>query len=186
MVMGVQNDDKRYMCKSRRVPNAPRNVINWQTKPQSIRREASPPVEADVLRINGDPMTAQIKLSDIAPCGMNCRLCIGYVRAKNKCDGCLTANTKCSRKCVLRLCTKRKSKYCGSCASFPCRRLKQLDKRYRTKYGMSMIENLVQIEELGIRQFVKNENTRWLCATCGELVCVHRPNCLSCGTVRDR
>lgn len=131
-------------------------------------------------------MTTRTKISHIAPCGMNCRLCIGYVRDKNKCDGCLTPNTKCSRNCTLRFCNERKGKYCDhSCASFPCARLKNLDKRYRAKYGMSMLDNLAQIEELGIRQFVRNENARWVCATCAELICVHRPQCLNCGTKRN-
>ncbi len=131
-------------------------------------------------------MLTGTKISDIAPCGMNCRLCIGYVRVKNKCDGCLTPNTKCSRVCVLRFCTERNGKYCDhSCLSFPCQRLKNLDKRYRTKYGMSMIENLKQIEKSGIRQFVRNENMRWACTICGELICVHRPSCLKCGTNKN-
>lgn len=131
-------------------------------------------------------MTSLTKMSDIAPCGMNCRLCIGYVRARNKCDGCLTPNSKCGRKCTVRFCNKRKGKYCDhSCASFPCSRLKNLDKRYRGKYGMSMLENLLQIEEVGIRQFIRNENVRWRCSACGELICVHRPACLNCGTLRN-
>ncbi|HER08793.1 MAG TPA: DUF3795 domain-containing protein [Bacteroides sp.] len=131
-------------------------------------------------------MNSGTKLSDIAPCGMNCRLCIGYVRDKNKCDGCLTPDTKCSRQCTLRFCTERMGKYCDhNCVSFPCQRLTNLDKRYRTKYGMSMIENLEQIEMLGIRQFVRNENARWVCPVCGELICVHRPVCLKCGTKRN-
>ena len=50
---------------------------------------------------------------------------------------------------------------------------------------MSMIENLEQIEKVGIRQFVRNENTRWTCTVCGAIVCVHRPNCIECGTTRN-
>lgn len=131
-------------------------------------------------------MNTVTKISEIAPCGMNCRLCIGYVRTKNQCDGCLTPNTKCSKQCTLRFCDKRKGKYCDhTCATFPCQRLKNLDKRYRTKYGMSMIENLEQIEKLGVRQFVRNENTRWACTACGAIVCVHRSNCLECGAKRN-
>jgi hypothetical protein len=131
-------------------------------------------------------MRAGTKIADIAPCGMNCRLCIGYVRAKNKCDGCLTPNTTCDRNCTLRFCHRRKGKYCDhTCLSFPCQRLKNLDKRYRTKYGMSMMENLVQIGNQGIRRFVRNENERWACGFCGELVCVHRPKCLICDTPRN-
>ncbi len=131
-------------------------------------------------------MATGTKITEIAPCGMNCRLCIGYLRSKNKCDGCLTPNTKCSKQCTLRFCTKRAGKYCDhTCLSFPCHRLRNLDKRYRSKYGMSMIENLEQIENVGIKQFARNENVRWACAVCGELICVHRPNCLKCGTTRN-
>jgi len=131
-------------------------------------------------------MIAGTRLSDIAPCGMNCRLCIAYVRAKNKCDGCLTPNTKCSRNCTLRLCNLRTGNYCDhTCESFPCQRLKNLDKRYHTKYGMSMIENLLNIENRGVTQFVRNENERWACGVCGEILCVHQPNCLTCDTPRN-
>ncbi len=48
-----------------------------------------------------------------------------------------------------------------------------------------MIENLEQIERVGIRQFVRNENMRWTCTACGSIVSVHRPNCLECGTPRN-
>ena len=131
-------------------------------------------------------MKPVIKISEIAPCGMNCRLCIGYLRAKNKCDGCLTPDTKCGKACTVRFCEKRNGKYCDhSCPSFPCRRLNTLDKRYRTKYGMSMIENLERIEEKGIREFIRNEKSRWACPVCGDLICVHRPECLNCGTARN-
>jgi hypothetical protein len=73
-----------------------------------------------------------------------------------------------------------KVKYCFSCESFPCGRLNHLDKRYSVKYGMSMIENLENIRSLGIRRFVTNEKERWTCPECGETICVHEPQCLSC------
>ena len=127
----------------------------------------------------------------IAPCGMNCRLCWGYVREKNTCPGCLGADSRESQKskfrntCKIRNCeqlTRGKSGYCSDCCErFPCARLKQLDKRYRTKYGMSMIANLKMIQEGGIRKFIQNEKRKWICPECGEMSCVHRPSCLSCG-----
>ncbi len=52
---------------------------------------------------------------------------------------------------------KAKAKYCFCCDSFPCVRLNHLDKRYRTKYGMSMIDNLENIRKFGIRHFIRNE-----------------------------
>ena len=46
---------------------------------------------------------------------------------------------------------------------------------------MSMLENLQFIREQGIRKFVANEQIRWTCKKCHEVVCVHRPACLNCG-----
>ena len=134
---------------------------------------------------------ATIPTNLIAPCGMNCRLCLGYIREKNTCPGCRRINNQDSQKakyrnrCKIKNCeqiAKGKIKYCSdSCPSYPCARLKQLDKRYRTKYGMSMIENLKMINEFGVRHFIRNEKEKWICPECGEIICVHRPACLSCG-----
>jgi hypothetical protein len=122
----------------------------------------------------------------IAPCGMNCRLCLAYARDKNVCPGCrgddTFKNISCVR-CRIKNCEKMAQagrKYCSGCDSFPCARLKQLDKRYRTKYGMSMIENLENIRKTGISNFVRNEKGRWTCPECGGILCVHRPQCPFC------
>jgi hypothetical protein len=47
---------------------------------------------------------------------------------------------------------------------------------------MSMVENLKDIKELGIRKFVQNEKKRWACKKCGGTICVHRGICLKCRT----
>jgi hypothetical protein len=91
----------------------------------------------------------------ISPCGMNCSLCLGYQREKNHCKGCRNENnikykTKGSNNCVIKGCKllkDTKSGFCYECTKYPCTRLKQLDKRYRTKYNMSMIDNLEYIKE---------------------------------------
>jgi len=135
--------------------------------------------------------TTTIPTNLIAPCGMNCRLCLGYIREKNTCPGCRIINKQDSEKseyrkrCRIKNCdqiTSGKMKHCSnSCHKYPCARLKQLDKRYKAKYGMSMIKNLKMINEYGIRYFIRNEKTKWICQECGEMICVHRPSCLSCG-----
>lgn len=123
----------------------------------------------------------------IAPCGMNCRLCHAFIRDKNICPGCRGDDSLKSKTCVtcrIKNCKKiaeGESKYCFSCDSFPCSGLKHLDKRYRTKYGMSMTDNLEHIKMFGIRHFIRNEKERWACPECGEVICVHKPQCLSCG-----
>ena len=122
----------------------------------------------------------------IAPCGMNCRTCMAYLREKNICFGCRSDWVKTGRyirKCSIRFCElleKTDSKFCYECTSFPCKRLKQLDKRYRTKYDVSFIENLAQIQQKGLEEFFASEIKRWHCHTCGGTVCVHRGYCLKC------
>jgi hypothetical protein len=127
----------------------------------------------------------------IAPCGMNCALCLGYLREKNRCLGCREMcknKPDLCRKCTIIHCNilkKNNWKFCSDkCEKYPCKRLKDLDKRYRTKYGMSMIENLESIQKLGIHKFVKNEKVKWKCPSCGSTFCVHRNFCLKCGDKR--
>jgi rubrerythrin len=62
--------------------------------------------------------------------------------------------------------------------------MKNLDKRYRTKYGMSMFENLAFIKEYGLDAFIKYEEERWACPECGATLSVHRKECLNCGEPR--
>ena len=100
----------------------------------------------------------------IATCGMNCGLCLHFLRAENKCTGCFSGrkvNGRCI-KCPIKLCKERKGEYCFECEKFPCERIKKLDKRYREKYGMSEIENLQMIKEKGIDCFLKNEEDKWV------------------------
>ncbi len=127
-----------------------------------------------------------IPVSLIAPCGMNCRLCRAYVRERNACPGCRSDDGFKSKACIscpIKNCEKladNKIQYCSGCEEFPCTRLVRLDKRYRTRYGMSMIENLEQIRKYGIRHFISKEKKRRACPECGTIICVHKPQCLSC------
>ncbi len=131
----------------------------------------------------------KIKSSSIAQCGMNCGLCYAFQREKNKCPGCrqLSAGMPVSiERCKIRTCgffTNANAKFCYQCTEFPCKNLKHLDKRYRTKYGTSMIGNLSNIKAAGIRKFISSEQTKWTCKRCGDLLCVHKPNCLKCGII---
>jgi len=139
-----------------------------------------------------DP-TLAIRATMIAPCGMNCGTCLAFLREKNRCWGCRgTDELKPGYcvECIIATCghlKKTKAKFCSSkCPDFPCKRLKALDRRYRTKYQMSMLENLQRIEEKGIRAFVKSERKRWTCPECGGTICVHRDHCPGCGKKTKR
>lgn len=127
----------------------------------------------------------------IAPCGMNCGICIGHLREKKPCGGCFKIEDENKpgncRSCAIANCeflSKTESGFCYECEKYPCARLKRLDKRYRTKYGMSMIENLDFVKKSGMEAFLKNEQERWTCKECGAGLCVHRELCLKCKAVR--
>lgn len=93
--------------------------------------------------------------------------------------------TKESDSCIIKNCPviqSNESGFCFECDKFPCRRLKQLDKRYQTKYRMSMLGNLEHIKQFGMYSFLRNEEKKWTCQECGSFVCVHRTFCLVCKT----
>jgi hypothetical protein len=122
----------------------------------------------------------------IAPCGMNCALCLAFQRPKRKCHGCWGQDSDKSiscRSCIIRNCEtirSNSSHFCYECEKMPCKRLKQLDARYRTKYSMSMIANLTEIKEQGVDAFLVHQAEKYSCPTCQGMLCVHRSRCLKC------
>ena len=127
----------------------------------------------------------------IAPCGMNCAICSGYMALQNDikskgvrmsyCAGCRPRDKKCAflkKRCDLLL--NEKVTYCYECKDFPCDSLEKLDNRYRALFRMSMIENLKFIEEKGISEFLKKENDKWKCENCGKLISCHNGLCFEC------
>jgi hypothetical protein len=134
--------------------------------------------------------TDTIKKDMIAPCGMNCSICIGHLRQNRQCQGCNGMDTWKPYHCIIckiKNCEEmegEKKKFCYKCKKYPCTRLNQLDKRYRTRYGMSMVENLEIIQNQGITDFIKTEKERWKCNNCGAIICVHRNECMNCRQIR--
>ena len=131
----------------------------------------------------------------VAPCGMNCNVCAAYLGAKHDarslgvrmryCEGCRTRKTPCAflkKKCDLLL--KNEVEYCHECRDFPCDPLSAIDKRYKTNFRMSEIENLQRIRDEGIEVFLKSERAKWKCPECGGLICCHNGICFDCGLDR--
>jgi hypothetical protein len=113
----------------------------------------------------------------IAPCGMNCGLCVNYLALKNDlnkhgfkrmyCPGCIARGKHCVfMKEHCKLLGDGLVRFCFECKDFPYKRLKALDKRYRTRYHLSMIENLEFIKKQGIQRFLTNEDEKWACRDC--------------------
>ena len=127
----------------------------------------------------------------IAPCGLICDLCTGFQREINKCVGCNYPGNKAyhCNNCSIMYCNKKDGNeelLCYECPEYPCRRLKNLDKRYRTKYGESLVENFQIIEDKGTEEFLKLANQTWKCKNCGELLSVHRDQCQYCGEINNK
>jgi Protein of unknown function (DUF3795) len=124
----------------------------------------------------------------IAPCGINCGVCIEHLKETDRCHGCLSAGNLRGRygvKCGWKSCSEHKKayfKYCYECPIFPCAKMKSLEKRYVEKYKLSVIDNLNYIKQNGEYEFIKRENERWKCKNCGKMLCVHRNYCLNCKT----
>lgn len=127
----------------------------------------------------------------IAPCGMNCAVCASHLALQNdvkskgvkipSCIGCRPRNKNCAF--IKKQCSKLSNgevAFCFECSSFPCDRLKSLDSRYKARYRMSMIDNLVFIKEHGMQRFLEAQEKTWKCQNCGELISCHNGLCFNC------
>jgi hypothetical protein len=129
-------------------------------------------------------------LTLIAPCGLDCRRCRAYIRERNPCPGCRGGDSHKSNAClacVIKNCEERAAgtrRFCLAGGDCPCACLVHLDRRYRTRYGISAIGNLERIRAVGIRKFVAEETVKWTCSHCGALLCMHMPRCAHCGDTR--
>jgi hypothetical protein len=139
-------------------------------------------------------LTSQVRATDpniIAPCGLDCGVCRFYLRSRRPCPGCRGGDhnkaTGCIR-CAIKTCAERSAaglKYCTACTDFPCHRLRHLDQRYRTRYGVSVLANLARIQAVGEVRFMAEENATWVCPECGARLSMHLPQCGSCRRPRE-
>jgi len=122
---------------------------------------------------------------------MNCSVCSAYLALKfdlkkkgfgrTYCAGCLPRGKNCAfMKKQCGLLGQGLVRFCFLCADFPCRRLEALDKRYRTFYHMSEIENLNFLKERGVEAFLEKERAKWRCNRCGGVICCHNGLCYNC------
>jgi hypothetical protein len=58
--------------------------------------------------------------------------------------------------------------------------MKRLDRRYRTKYGVSPFENLEGIRTEGMDAFLVRQADSFRCPKCHQPICIHRSRCLRC------
>ena len=123
--------------------------------------------------------------SHLAPCGMNCGVCYVYLREKKPCLGCRgedEAKPGHCRICKIKTCAaERAVTLCVDCADFPCAIIKRLDKSYRLRYQVSLVDNARRLKAVGTAQFLRQEKDRWTCAACEGVVSLHDGVCSECG-----
>jgi hypothetical protein len=128
----------------------------------------------------------------IAPCGINCGTCLAFLREKNRCNGCRVIwedKAKSRVLCRIKNCEQlglTESGFCYECERFPCKLIKHIDKRYRTKYKISLVQNLLTLKELWMTKYLEAEQDKWSCPNCGAALCVHRDFCLHCKVTIDK
>ena len=127
----------------------------------------------------------------VAPCGMDCAVCGAYLAyARNipqrrgvvsHCAGCRPRGKTCAY--LKKNCTRllhAEVEFCYECPDFPCERLTRIDRRYRTQFGESFIENLRDIQREGMDAFLAAHRAKFRCAGCGGVRCVHNHLCYDC------
>lgn len=119
-----------------------------------------------------------------APCGMNCMVCYKHCYLKKPCAGCLKSDEgkpEHCRKCKIKDCVKEKGiSYCYECNEYPCKKIKNLEKSYNTRYRISLIENSLFVKENGLVAFMKQQKDRHTCPECGGIISIHDAECSEC------
>jgi len=128
----------------------------------------------------------------IAPCGMNCGACSGYLawshdipRKRGKishCSGCRARKKRCAYlKGACGHFSEGKISFCFECPDFPCDHLRKIDLRYRTTYDFSFIRNLEEIRDRGMTAFLRRQTEEYRCVRCGVgVISIHNRRCFSC------
>ena len=130
----------------------------------------------------------------VAPCGMDCAVCSGYLAFANAvprrrgaishCAGCRIRGKRCAYlKGHCRRLALGRVEFCYECPEFPCARLRHLDERYARTYGMSLIGNLELIRDAGFAAFAARQRSLFGCPACGALRSVHNGQCFACERV---
>lgn len=127
----------------------------------------------------------EIETNMFAPCGMNCMVCYKHCNHKKPCEGCLEneeGKPGHCRTCRIKTCVNSKGLlHCFACMEFPCSHIRLLEKSYRTRYGVSLIENSTYVKEHGLEEFMKRQKEQYTCAACGGVVSLHDAVCSECG-----
>lgn len=105
------------------------------------------------------------------------------------CDGCLghgSLNSWCA-KCQIRLCEKIQTgkTRCSECNDFPCSRLSSFSND-GMPHHLEILDNLRQIQNIGIQAWIAQEEERWACPECHSTLSWYDTVCPSCKAPRSK
>ncbi|MFV0516506.1 MAG: DUF3795 domain-containing protein [Aminipila sp.] len=128
--------------------------------------------------------TEPIETIMFAPCGVNCKVCYKHCYTKKPCEGCLKSDEgkpEHCRKCKIKACVKQKGfTYCYECDEYPCKLIKNLEKSYNTRYGVSLVENGRFVKANGLAVFMEQQKEKYTCPNCGGIISIHDSECSEC------
>jgi len=149
----------------------------------------------------------------VGRCGLYCGACIIYRAYKDgsqklkegiakdnnckpedvKCDGCQLVLTSgwendniWGRNCVIVKCLEgKKLDFCFQCDNYPdCSKFQKWYGVFK-KYGEDLINNLKQIKNGQIEEWLKEEEEKWKCKNCGKPIAMVLNKCHWCGKEID-
>jgi hypothetical protein len=128
-----------------------------------------------------------------APCGMYCGTCRAYLLLtknllekrgyKQGCPGCRIRNKNCVFiKSYCSLIKNQQIDFCFECDKFPCTNRGGIDRKSKNKYNIDLVGNLQRLKEVGLKEWLKEQENKWKCSRCGGTICVHDQMCVDCGS----
>ncbi|HEX2921025.1 MAG TPA: DUF3795 domain-containing protein [Bacteroidales bacterium] len=105
------------------------------------------------------------------------------------CDGCLSGGILAAhcQFCAIRKCAsgKQTDSRCTGCEELPCYRVTGLISMGGYLHRNEYLPNLKKIHEMGVTEWVKYEETRWLCPKCSLPMSWYDAECSRCGEPRS-
>jgi hypothetical protein len=132
----------------------------------------------------------------VAPCGMNCAVCKAYLAysrgvpkkrgSVSHCSGCIPRGKNCFIKRSCKKLMKGEVRFCYECKDLPCEKVDRVARRYLARYGFDFVGNLREIEARGMEAFLRSQEAKFKCPTCGDVVSVHDGKCYLCLAGRQK
>lgn len=100
-----------------------------------------------------------------------------------KCLGCKSEMVfENCRGCRIRECAQSKNiEFCNTCSGFPCENIKRFQSRNLAHHQVA-ISSLDTIREIGVQEWLNQQEERWLCSNCRYPFSWYEENCVRCGT----